>query len=77
MSSLMDSDLGMIEHLDREVETKSGVISATVKNELIRENRSAVTSEKRFGLLERFVREQLKRGGRGVLGSDTWVKPYK
>ena len=77
MNGLVNSDLEVIEHLDREIETKSDVIPVAMKNGLIQENYSTVASEKRFGLLKGFVREQLKRSGREILGGDIRVKPYK
>ena len=77
MNGLVNSDLEVIEHLDREIETKSDVIPVAMKNGLIQENYSTVASEKRFHLLKGFVREQLKNSGRGILEGDIRVKPYK
>lgn len=77
MNGLVNSDLEVIEHLDREIESKSDVIPVAIKNGLIQENYSTVASEKRFLQLKEFVREQLKSSGKEILGGDIRIKPYK
>lgn len=77
MNGLVNSDLEVIGHLDREIETKSDVIPVAKKNGLIQDSYSTVASEERFGVLKEFVRSRLKQSGREILDGSVSVKPCK
>lgn len=77
MNGLVNSDLEVISHLDRAIETESDVIPVALKSGMIQESRSSVAGEARFQALRGFVREKLKDGGKGILKGDAMVLPYK
>lgn len=77
MNGLVNSDLEVVRHLDREIEKKSDVIPVAMKNGLIQESYSTVASQERFQVLKDYVRNQLKRSGRDILNGAASVKPYK
>ncbi len=77
MDGLVNSDLEVIEHLDHQIREKSDVIPVAVKDGLVQEKTSSVASGRRFGLLRRFVREQLKRDGQEILEGRIGVNPHK
>lgn len=77
MNGLVNSDLEVIGHLDRDIEQKSDVIPVALKNGLIQENYSSVASQRRFQVLRSFVQRQLKESGREILDGSTAVNPYK
>lgn len=77
MNGLVNSDLDVIGHLDREIEKKSDVIPVSLKNGLIQESYSTVASEKRFLALKDFVHNRLKQSGLEILDGSASVKPYK
>ncbi len=77
MNGLVNSDLEAISHLDREIRDKSDVIPVAVKDGLVVEGRSSVASGKRFEILRRYVREQLRRDGTEILEGNIGVEPDK
>lgn len=77
MSGLVGSDLEVIRHMDREIETESQVIPVAMKDGLIAEARSSVASKERFSALKKYVRHKLKKAGREILSGNIPVSPYK
>ncbi len=77
MSGLADSDLEVIRHMDREIETESQVIPVAIKDGLIAEAKSSVASKERFFALKEYVRHKLKKAGQEILSGDIPVNPYK
>lgn len=77
MNGLVNSDLNVISHLDREIETESDVIPVAMKNGIITEARSSVAGGRRFSALRRFAKEKLKSEGREILDGFLDVNPYK
>lgn len=77
MNGLVNSELEVISHLDREIETESDVIPVAMKNGLIQEPRSSVASRERFAALKRYVNEKLKSEGQEILKGVTDINPYK
>ena len=60
MSGLVDSELEVIRHMDREIEKESQVIPVAMKDGLIVEAKSSVASRQRFKALKH-VRPQVSR----------------
>lgn len=77
MTGLVNSELEVISHLDREIEKASDVIPVAMKDGIIQEARSSVASRKRFQSLRYFAREKLQSAGREILDGNTAIKPYK
>ncbi len=76
MNGLVNSDLEVIGHLDRQIEQKSDVIPVALKNGMIQEHYSSVASTRRFEILREYVRSQLKRSGQEILGGRADAQPY-
>ena len=73
MSGLVDSDLEVIRHMDREIETESQVIPVAMKDGLIVEAKSSVASRKRFKALTEYVHQKLKTAGQEILSGNIAV----
>ena len=77
MNGLVNRELDVIRHMDREIETQSDVIPVALKAGLIQESRSSVASGKRFSQLKSYVNRKLRTAGREILDGETTLKPYK
>ena len=77
MNGLVNSELSIISHLDREIRKESDVIPVAVKDGYVQESRSSVASTQRFSALRRFVGRRLREAGQDILGGDVDLKPYK
>lgn len=77
MNGLVNSDLEVVRHLDRTIETESDVIPVVLKADEIQESRSSVASGKRFDMLREFVHGKLGVIGREILDGEAGVNPYK
>lgn len=77
MNGLVNSELEVIRHLDREIEKESEVIPVAIKDGIIQEAKSSVAGEKRFKALRRYVKEMLKTQGRQILDGAAQVNPCK
>ncbi len=76
MNGLVNSDKEVIEHLDHKIEQKSDVIPVAMKDGMIQEHYSSVASTRRFEILRRYVRGQLKRSGQEILEGQVSAEPY-
>ena len=77
MNGLVNSDLDVIQRLDRQIEGESDVIPVAVKSGIVQEARSSVASGKRFGYLREYVRGRCKKAGQEILQGNTGLLPYK
>ena len=77
MNGLVNSDLEVIHHLDREIQKESDVIPVTVKDGYVQEAKSSVAGQKRFDALRRYVGSRLKRSGQSILKGENGLLPYK
>ena len=77
MDGLVNSELSIISHLDREIQKESDVIPVALKDGYVQEARSSVASTARFKELRRFVNEKLKQSGQQILRGQTDLKPIK
>lgn len=77
MNGLVNSELDIIKHLDREIEKESDVIPVAIKDGYVQESRSSVASTRRFEDLRHFVNRKLKAAGRDILEGAVDLKPYK
>ncbi len=77
MNGLVNSDLEVIQRMDREIEGESDVIPVAVKSGMIQEARSSVASGKRFGFLREYVRGRCKKVGQEILQGGIGLLPYK
>ncbi len=77
MNGLVNSDLDSIRHLDSQIREKSDVIPVAMKDGLIQESQSSVASGRRFEVLRRYVRGQLKKDGREILSGQIGAEPQK
>lgn len=77
MNGLVNSELEVIHHLDREIEKESQVIPVAMKDGYVAKARSSVASRERFQALRQYVREKLRAAGREILDGTVSVHPYK
>ncbi len=77
MNGLVNSELDIIRHLDREIEKESDVIPVAIKDGYVQESRSSVASTRRFQDLRRFVNRRLREAGQDILMGNVDLKPYK
>jgi len=77
MNGLVNSDLEVIHHLDREIQKESDVIPVAVKDGYVQEAKSSVAGEARFQALRRFVGKRLKQSGQAILKGENGLAPYK
>ena len=77
MNGLVNSNLEVIRHMDREIEKESDVIPVALKDGLIQETRSSVAGGDRFSSLTGFVRRRLEQMGEEILEGNIEVSPYK
>ena len=77
MNGLVNSELEVIRHMDREIEKESQVIPVAMKDGFVTEARSSVASRERFQALRQYVREKLRAVGREILDGTVSVNPYK
>lgn len=77
MDGLVNSDLEIIRHLDKEIETESDVIPVVLKAGIIQETRSHVAGKERFAALRTYTRKRLKEAGQEILKGKNSVRPYK
>lgn len=77
MNGLVNSDLEVIHHLDREIQKESDVIPVAVKDGYVQEAKSSVAGQKRFDALCRYVGSRLKRSGQSILKGENGLLPYK
>ncbi|MCI8516289.1 MAG: helicase-exonuclease AddAB subunit AddB [Hungatella sp.] len=77
MNGLVNSDLEVIGHMDREIRSKSDVIPVSVKDGLLEEHRSSVASGRHFEALKLYVRDKVREDGREILSGNVAARPYK
>ena len=77
MNGLVNSDLEVIHHLDREIQKESDVIPVAVKDGYVQEAKSSVAGQKRFDALRHYVGSRLKRSGQSILKGENGLLPYK
>lgn len=78
MNGLVNSDLDVIHHLDREMVKDSDVIPVVFgKDGGVQESRSSVAKAVQFETLRAFVGRKLKASGKQILNGDTALRPYK
>ena len=77
MNGLVNSNLDVIRHLDREIVSESDVIPVALKDGLISSSKSSVAGGDRFKKLSGFVNKSLKAMGEEILDGNTAVNPYK
>lgn len=77
MNGLVNSELDIINHLDREIQKESDVIPVAMRDGYVQESRSSVASTRRFEDLRRFVNRKLKEAGQDILRGNAGLKPYK
>lgn len=77
MNGLVNSELDIINHLDRDIQKESDVIPVAIKDGYVQESRSSVASTRRFEDLRRFVNHKLQEAGKDILKGSISLKPYK
>ena len=77
MDGLVNSELDIISHLDRDIQKESDVIPVAIKDGYVQESRSSVASTRRFEDLRRFVNHKLREAGQDILKGNIDLKPYK
>ena len=63
MDGLVNSELDIISHLDKDIQKESDVIPVAIKDGYVQESRSSVASTRRFEDLRRFVNHKLREAG--------------
>ncbi|MDO4789312.1 MAG: PD-(D/E)XK nuclease family protein [Johnsonella sp.] len=74
-SGLVNTDLEVIRHLDREAEGASDVIPVVLKEGLLNPLRSSVASTKRFAALRAYIRDKSAEIGREILSGEISARP--
>ena len=77
MNGLVNGNLDVVRHIDREIQKESDVIPVVLKDGIIQEARSSVTNVKGFERLRRFVAGHLKESGQEILNGNIALKPYR
>lgn len=77
MNGLVNSDIEIVKHLDRTIETESDVIPVVLKADEIQESRSSVAGGERFEALREFVHGKLGTIGKEILDGEAGINPYK
>ena len=77
MDGLVNSELDIISHLDKDIQKESDVIPVAIKDGYVQESRSSVASTRRFEDLRRFVNHKLREAGQDILKGNIDLKPYK
>ena len=77
MDGLVNSELDIISHLDRDIQKESDVIPVAIKDGYVQESRSSVASTRWFEDLRRFVNHKLREAGQDILKGNIDLKPYK
>lgn len=77
MNGLVNSELEVIRHMDRSIETASDIIPVVLKDEAVVEGKSSVAGRERFERLKKYVREKVKESGRGILSGEIEAAPVK
>lgn len=77
MNGLANSDLEIISHMDREIQSKSQVIPVSIKDGLIQEHYSSVAGSRHFEALKLYVRQRVKEDGQEILAGSVSAAPYK
>ena len=77
MNGLVNSDLEVIGHMDKEIVTKSDVIPVSMKDGLIQEHYSSVADSRHFEALKLYVRGKVKEDGQQILSGKVLAAPYK
>jgi len=77
MNGLVNSDLEVISHMDREIKSKSDVIPVAVKDGVVQEKYSSVAGKGHFEALKMYVRGKVKEDGQEILAGKIPVAPYK
>ena len=77
MNGLVNSDLEVIHHLDRDIQKESDVIPVAMKDGYVQEAKSSVAGQKRFDVLRHYVGGRLKRSGQSILNGENGLLPYK
>ena len=77
MNGLVNSQLDIINHLDREIRKESDVIPVAIKDGYVQELKSSVAGGKRFAHLTDYVNQKLREMGEEILDGNVAVDPYK
>lgn len=76
-NGLVNTDLEIIRHLDKEIEKASDVIPVVLKDGVVQNYRSSVASTKRFEYLKDYVNSKVKNIATDILEGDISINPYK
>ena len=77
MNGLVNSDLQVIGHMDRDIRSRSDVIPVAMKDGLIQQQYSSVAGSRHFEALKLYVREKVREDGREILDGRALTSPYK
>lgn len=77
LDGLVNTDLEIVQKLDRTIEKESDVIPVSIKNGNVDETKRSVASTKRFAALQAHVREQLRRYAAEIQDGAIGVEPVR
>lgn len=77
MNGLVNGNLDVVRHIDREIKTESDVIPVVLKDGIIQEAKSSVTGTGGFERLRKFVKAHLKESGQEILEGNIALRPYR
>lgn len=77
MNGLVNSELEVIRHMDREIQKESDIIPVVLKGDEVQEAKSSVANRERFESLRKFVHEKVKAAGREILDGEIAAAPYQ
>nr|WP_314507346.1 PD-(D/E)XK nuclease family protein [uncultured Lachnoanaerobaculum sp.] len=74
-SGIVNTDLDIIKHLDKSIETDSDVIPVSIKKDGSFSQYSTVASTQRINLLRKYVKQKAKNTAESILSGDIAIKP--
>lgn len=74
-SGLVNTDLSIIQHLDKSIEKASDVIPVALKNGEIASRGSSVASTERFRILQKYVQVKAKEIGERIIRGEIGIMP--
>ncbi|HIT91252.1 MAG TPA: helicase-exonuclease AddAB subunit AddB [Candidatus Merdenecus merdavium] len=77
MSGLVNSDIEVIQHLDKTMEKSSKVIPVTLNKEGFPTKTSSVASKEQFEVLSNYVNDKISKIGKEILNGNMNVEPYE
>lgn len=77
MDGLVNTDLEVIQHMDRAIQKESDVIPVSVQHGTVDESKRSVASTERFQALETYVRGEVSRCAKAIRAGEIKIQPMR